>query len=229
MCRISVICSLYNASQWLDGYLEAVNNQFEQNFEIVFIDADSTDNSLQIINTFKFREGIEVKIITNEKRIGIYAAWNIGIKACKGKYIMNWNTDDLLYPSAGQIYSQYSQKKPEVDLFYGPCFTIGSQSFDHITGLRNWPKYSHEILSKICLCGPFPLIRKSSIEKCGFFEEKYLSSGDYEMWLNMSRKGFCFERIPEVVGCFHYREDSVSVKNLNLAQAEDKEIQNTYK
>ena len=229
MCKISVICSLYNASRWLAHYLEAVNNQFEQNFEIVFIDANSTDNSLQIISNFKFREGIEVKIITNEERIGIYAAWNIGIKACKGEYIMNWNTDDLLYPSAVQIYSQYAQKNPEIDLFYGPCFMVGSQNFNHITGLRNWPEYSHGTLSKICLCGPFPLVRKSSIEKCGFFEEKYISSGDYEMWLKLSQKGFLFKRIPEIVGCFYFREDSVSVKNLNIAQKEDKEIQNIYK
>ena len=61
--RISVICSVYNSSQWLPLYLEAVNDQFERNFEIVFVDANSTDDSVQLIRDFEFREGIEAKLI----------------------------------------------------------------------------------------------------------------------------------------------------------------------
>ena len=229
MSNISVICSVYNSSEWLSLYLKAVNNQFEPNFEIVFVDANSTDNSVQLIQDFKFREGIDVRLIKNEERISIYAAWNKGIKEARGRYVMNWNTDDLLYPSALQIYNQYIQKYPEIDFFYSPCCTMGSQDFDDITGLRNWPQYSHEILLHFCLGGPFPLVKKSAIEECGYFKEKYVSSGDYEMWLNLSQNGFNFKKIPEIVGCFYHREDSVSVKNLGTAQNEDREIQYNYK
>ena len=81
----------------------------------------------------------------------------------------------------------------------------------------------------LCFGGPFPLVKKSAIEKCGFFKEEYLSSGDYEMWLNLSSNGFKFTKIPEIVGCFYHRENSVSVKNLSKAQEEDKKIQEFYK
>ena len=227
--KISVICSVYNSSQWLPLYLETVNDQFERNFEIVFVDANSTDDSVQLIRDFEFREGIEATLIKSEERIGIYTAWNRAIKEAQGQYVMNWNTDDLIYPSGLQIYNQYIQKYPEIDFFYSPCCTIGSQNFDDITGLRNWPQYSHEILLHLCLGGPFPLVKKSAIEECGFFKEKYISSGDYEMWLNLSKNGFNFKKIPETVGCFYYRKDSVSVKGMGVAQNEDREIQNRYR
>jgi glycosyltransferase involved in cell wall biosynthesis len=226
---ISVICSVYNSSKWLDVYLNCVNNQLKKEFEIVFIDANSTDNSVSIIENFKFREGIQYKIIKNSERISIYKAWNMGIQECLGQYVMNWNTDDLLYPSALFTYSEYLKQNPFVDLFYSPCCIVNSQSYDSVIGLRNWPEHSHELLLKFCYCGPFPLIKKSAIQSVGYFNDKYKSSGDYDMWLKLSKQGFKFKKIPDIIGSFYQREDSVSTGDLVMAQAEDKEIQEKYK
>lgn len=227
--KISIICSVYNSSKWLPKYLDSVNNQFLNKFEIVFVDANSTDNSLSIINNYTFREGIKVKVIKEHSRVTIYKAWNIAIKNCKGDYIMNWNTDDLLYRSGLQTYSSYIKEYPEIDFFYSPCCVVNDQNFDSIVGLRNWPEYSHEALLQICIGGPFPMIKKSAVEKCGFFKEKYISSGDYEMWLNLSKKGFKFKKISDVLGCFYQRDNSISMNNLNAAQKEDREIQQLHK
>lgn len=229
MNLISVICSVYNSSKWLDVYLNSVNSQLEKEFEIIFIDANSTDSSVSIIENFKFRKGIKYKIIKNSERISIYKAWNIGIKESLGKYVMNWNTDDLIYPSAIQTYSNYANKYPEIDLFYSPCCIINSQSYDSIVGLRNWPDYSHDLLLKFCYCGPFPLVKKTAIESVGYFNENYKSSGDYDMWLKLSKSGFKFKKISDIIGSFYQRQDSVSVAGLELAQMEDKEIQEKYK
>jgi glycosyltransferase involved in cell wall biosynthesis len=229
MNLISVICSVYNSSKWLDVYLNCVNNQFEKEFEIIFVDANSLDSSVSIIENFKFRKGIEYKIIKNSERISIYKAWNMGIGECSGEYIMNWNTDDLLYPSALSIYSEYLKQNPLVDLFYSPCCIINSQSYDSVIGFRNWPEYSHELLLKFCYCGPFPLVKKSAIKSVGYFNEKYNSSGDYDMWLKLSKAGFKFKKIPDIIGSFYQREDSISIAGLSMAQAEDKEIQEKYK
>jgi GT2 family glycosyltransferase len=229
MNLISIICSVYNSSKWLDIYLNSVNNQLNKEFEIIFIDANSTDGSVSMIENFKFRQEIQYKIIKNSERISLYKAWNIGIKESTGEYIVNWNTDDFLYPSALMIYSQYLKNYPLIDLFYSPCCIINSQSYDSVIGFRNWPEYSHELLLKFCYCGPFPLVKKSAIESVGYFNEKYKSSGDYDMWLKLSKAGFKFKKIPDIIGLFHQREDSLSLGGLNLAQAEDKEIQNNYK
>jgi glycosyltransferase involved in cell wall biosynthesis len=229
MNLISVICSVYNSSKWLDVYLNSVNNQLEKEFEIIFIDANSKDSSVSIIENFKFRKGIKHKIIKNSERISIYKAWNMGIQECLGEYVMNWNTDDLLYPSALVTYSEYLNQNPFVDLFYSPCCIVNSQSYDSVIGLRNWPEHSHELLLKFCYCGPFPLVRKSAIQSVGYFNENYKSSGDYDMWLKLSKKGFKFKKIPDIIGSFYQREDSVSTGDLVMAQAEDKEIQEKYK
>lgn len=225
---ISVISSVYNSEKYLDLYLDMINSQFSESFEVVFVDANSQDRSLEVISNFKFKEKIKVKIIPQNKNLTIYEAWNVAIKNSTGKYILNWNTDDSLFPSAIKTYEDYARKYSDIDLFYGPCFTSKNQGFESPSNILIWPNYSHEVLLTRCICGPFPLVKKSAIEKVGYFSEKYVSSGDYDMWLKLSKGNFKFKKIPEIVGCFLDRPDSISKEKIHLAQKEDREIQNKY-
>ena len=227
--HISVLCSVFNSEDWLDSYLNAVNEQFLENFEIIFIDASSTDASLSKILNFKFRNGIKVQVLKQETRINIYEAWNIGALNACGEYVVNWNTDDILYKSALLTYQNYLLRYNNIDLFYGPCFIRNSGDISSIVGFRNWPEYSHEILSQICICGPFPLVKRSTLIQHGLFESKYKYSGDYATWLKLSKNKCEFKKIDETIGVFYDREDSASRLNINTAQQEDREIQLKYK
>lgn len=225
---ISVIVSVYNAEKYLPKYLEHVNNQFLKDFEIIFVDANSSDRSLKIIRDFKPRKGISTQILPQDSRITIYQAWNIAIKNSTQNYIINWNTDDILFPSALEMYQSYAQYFPEVDLFYGPCFLSKTQDANAISNIFMWPDYSHKQLLQRCICGPFPLVKKSAIQEVCYFDEKYQSSGDYDMWLKLSNKNYRFKRIPEIAGCFLDRPDSASQSKIQLAQQEDRQIQKKY-
>ena len=77
---ISVIVSVYNSQEYLAKYLDYVNQQFLERFEIIFVDANSSDESLKMIRDFKFRDGISVKILPQDSRITIYQAWNVAIQ-----------------------------------------------------------------------------------------------------------------------------------------------------
>lgn len=229
MNKISILCSVYNSFKWLDGYLNSVNNQLLENFEVIFVDANSTDNSLNRIKSFDFRDGIEVKIIECEERINIYEAWNEAIKNSSGDYVMNWNTDDLLFPCGLFIYEKYSRIHPEIDVFYSSFFKIKEQNLNSITNYINWGQLTHQSLLQYCPCGPFPLLKKSSVERVGYFDEEFKISGDYAMWLKMSKNKCKFLKIPEPIGGFYERQDSTSIKNLGEAQKEDRLIQTKYK
>ena len=193
---ISVITSVYNSQVFLDKFLNYVNDQFLTEFEIVFVDAQSSDDSLNILQNFNFREGISIQILPQDSRVTVYEAWNLGIKNSQGTYIVNWNTDDMLFPSALQTYNSYLHSFPEVDLFYGPCFVSSQQGPETINQVIHLhPPFNHGNLVRQCTIGPFPLVRKSAIEAVGYFNEKYISSGDYEMWLKLSKNNFKFKKI----------------------------------
>ena len=150
----------------------------------------------------------------------------IGRKISRGDYIVNYNTDDHLFQSALQTYVSYINELPDIDLFYGPCLVTSEEGA--LISMRSWPEYSHQTLKELCICGPFPCVKKTAIEEAGYFNTKYASSADYDMWLKLSSLNKKFKRIEELVGSFCYREGSVSNSTLLEAQADDREIQSKY-
>ena len=229
MNKITLICSNYNSDKWINEYLEYVNNQIFKEFDIIFIDANSTDQSLEKIKNYKFDSKINKKIIQSDRRIGLYEAWNIAIRNCNTEYVMNYNTDDMLYNNAVSIYNNHLVNNPEIDLFYGPCVSTLNRNINDINLYYDWPEYSHETMLRFCFCGPFPLVKKEVFNRIGYFDERFVSSGDYEMWLRMSKFNCKFKRIPETIGVFYFRQDSINQSNKQKAIQEDILIQQFYK
>ena len=229
MSKITIICSNYNSELWINDYVNYLDNQIDKNFEIIFVDAKSTDSSLNIIKKFVSLTSIKAKIIECKERIGIYAAWNIGIKNSTTEYIMNYNTDDMIYKYAISVYNDYIEKYPLINLFYGPCAFVKNRNIQDFAMYANWPEYSHQNMMQMCICGPFPLVKKKIFEEIGYFDESFVSSGDYEMWARMSKANYSFMKIPEIIGSFYHRNDSIHASNSAKAKEEDLYIHTKYK
>lgn len=228
---ITILCSNYNSIEWIEGYLDSLNNQTYSYFNVVVVDANSDDGSLDIINNFVFRDGIDVKVIECKDRISVYDAWNIAIENCDTKYVMNFNTDDRLYPSAIETYMVYAVQFPEVDIFYGPCDVFSDIDHSIKAWTFDWSEYSHEELLQRCICGPFPLVKRQSIIDAGMFDGSFDIIGDYEMWLRMSYRGYKFRRIPNIVGSYYFNPTGLSSDMNNRAKIDkqNKIVQERYR
>jgi len=228
---VTILCSTFNSARWIRGYLESINNQLLPEFDIIFVDANSQDGSLNIIKDYTFREGISKKVIECEKRISVYEAWNVGIKDSTTPYVINVNTDDRLYRGALSTYLTYAQSYPNVDVFYGSCNVVKEENHLAPAGLYYWPEYSHATLIQQCICGPFPLLKRQTIVDEGLFDPVYNISGDYEMWLRLSKRGKKFLKVAETVGSFYYNPEGISSQNSpdwNEHVRQDMELRQRY-
>lgn len=92
---VSVVINNYNYGRFLKQAVETALAQTYENVEVIVVDDGSTDSSREILRGFMAK----VKVI--EKANGGQAsAFNIGIKAASGDYILLLDSDDLLFPQA---------------------------------------------------------------------------------------------------------------------------------
>ena len=89
---VSVIMSVRNAHKTLEKSINSILDQTYSNYELLILDDYSTDDTLQILNKFKNRENI--KIVQNEKNLGLTKSLNILIKKSNGTLIARQDADD---------------------------------------------------------------------------------------------------------------------------------------
>ncbi len=91
---VSIIVPIFNAERYIGNCLDSILSQNYKNIEVLLINDGSTDNSKKIIEDYKNRDS-RINII-NQENLGAPEARNKGIKLSKGKYLMFFDSDDIL-------------------------------------------------------------------------------------------------------------------------------------
>jgi len=95
-CEISIIIPLFNEEESLKELHQQIKNQLEiiniTNYEIIFINDGSTDNSLEIIRQIHY-ENPNVHCISFRRNYGKSAALAVGFKHARGKYVITMDAD----------------------------------------------------------------------------------------------------------------------------------------
>ena len=105
MYKISIITPTYNSSKTFRSTLEGLIAQTFSNFEYIVIDGQSSDNTLDILQSYLpafTTKGVDVTVLS-EKDKGVYDAMNKGIERATGKLIGINNSDDRYEIDALQI------------------------------------------------------------------------------------------------------------------------------
>ena len=69
MVKFSVIVPMYNVEKYIGECIESVLSQSLSDYELILIDDDSEDKTLEIARTYERDQ--RVKIITQTKRSGV--------------------------------------------------------------------------------------------------------------------------------------------------------------
>ncbi|MFD2598325.1 glycosyltransferase family 2 protein [Sphingobacterium corticis] len=89
---ISIIIPIHNSESFLEACLESVKNQSYQDYEVLLIDDGSQDRSADICSSYVDKD--ERFKYFHQKNMGVSSARNLGIKLCKGDYIVFIDSDD---------------------------------------------------------------------------------------------------------------------------------------
>ena len=96
--KVSVIVPCYNAEKWIEDCLTSVSNQKYDNVELIVVDNESTDHSVEIV------QGLKDKVdFTFSSAPNIYPdCWDeareVGFKLSTGDYLLTICSDDYIHP-----------------------------------------------------------------------------------------------------------------------------------
>lgn len=91
---VSIIVPVYKAEQFLKDTIQTVTEQTYKNWELIFVNDCSPDNSVEIIES-EIKNNLKIKLIQLENNSGAAIARNTGINNAKGQYIAFLDADDL--------------------------------------------------------------------------------------------------------------------------------------
>lgn len=101
---ISIIIPVYNRAEVVKTTLNSVANQSLRPLDVILVDNNSTDNTLNVLNEWKKQtESSDFKItILSENKPGAASARNRGLKEAETPYTMFFDSDDIMLPSHAQ-------------------------------------------------------------------------------------------------------------------------------
>lgn len=193
---VSIICLCYNHANFIEEALYSVFNQTYKNWELIIVNDASTDKSKEVIDKIvKENPSQNIQVIHLEKNVGNCAAFNVGFKISKGKYIIDLAADDKL--EIDKLEKQVNILE-NADAKTGICFTNAILIDENSTKTGNYyfdwykkvPKdgfiFKELIRAGGMICSPTMLIKREVLEELNGYDET-LSFEDYDFWVRSAR------------------------------------------
>lgn len=133
MPLVSVIMNCYNGEAYLSEALDSVFNQTFKDYEIVFWDNQSNDNSAKIALSY----GDKVCYFLGESFLSLGEARNEAVSRARGKYITFLDCDDVWLPSKLEEQVQLMEGKPDIGFLYSNYYQLNTNANKKQIMLKN--------------------------------------------------------------------------------------------
>ncbi|GBE90776.1 glycosyltransferase family 2 protein [Nostoc cycadae] len=93
--EVSIIIPAHNTANYIARAIESALGQTLTNLEVIVVDDASSDSTLEVINSFV---DSRLKVLVNQKNLGVSGARNQALKEAQGKWIAVLDSDDWYAP-----------------------------------------------------------------------------------------------------------------------------------
>lgn len=192
---VSVIMPVYNTEKYVRQAIQSVLNQSFEDFELLIIDDQGTDQSINICKRF-----VDARIrIISQKNRGLAGARNTGIRNARGRYIAFLDSDDFWHPQKLARHTAHLEVNPHIGVSYAASRMIAENGAQ--LKIAQTPKLKNISSSTVFLRNPVgngsaPVIRKETLDEIAhastrigeinYFDETFRQSEDIECWMRIA-------------------------------------------
>lgn len=205
---VSVIMSVYNSEDYLEGCINSILNQSYSNFQLIIIDDASSDRSKQIIKNFEKKDG-RIVAFYNTHNKGLTYNLNRAIEASEGEFIARMDSDDISVRDRFEKQVDYLNKHDDVDICGSWAYIIDSNSKLRYCAKR---KVNDDMIKAQLIFGnpmthPSVMIRRSALDST-HYDESFRTMQDYKLWVDLYSHRF--HNIPEFLLLYRINDKGVS-------------------
>ena len=202
---LSVIVPNYNHAKYLEFSLPSILKQSFQPLEVIVLDDASTDNSVEVIRRFAAQNPL-VRLVQNEKNLGVMPNLNKGISLARGDYIFIGSADDEVLPGFFEPSMRLLAQHPQAGLSCTICewrYTDSGLNWHMGAEIADRPAYlSPDELErvgrrgKLLISSSSVIFKREAINDVGLFLPDLRWHADwFAAYVTAFRFGLCF--VPE--------------------------------
>ncbi|QQD23722.1 glycosyltransferase [Venatoribacter cucullus] len=213
LISISIITPSYNSSLLISNTIKSVLAQTVTDWEMIIVDDCSSDNSVDVIQSFVDQDP-RIKLIQLAENSGAAVARNTAIEAAKGRYIAFLDSDDTWLPNKLEKQVAFMQEN-NYPFTYAAYDKVNES--DEVFGNVGVPsKVAYSDLLKSCSIGCLTAIYDTE-----YFGKVYMplirKRQDLGLWLKLLKKTKYAYGLNETLGLYKVRSDSISANKKSAA------------
>ena len=222
---ISILIPSFNSDRFVKETLESIQRQTYKNFEVIFCDGGSNDNTLEIVKNYNF-----ITKVISEPDLGPHDSINRGANFLNGEVVAWVNTDDVLTKNCLEVVAQ-NYKKTGFDIFTGSTYQIDSNSkiLKSVQAYRNSKYWLDRSIYRPT--APAIFFRKSTSFVTNPMPLKYNFSYDYWLWKKLSSsQTIRYVNTKKVLGFFRIHNHSITTNQelVDGFKSQNSEIDNLF-
>lgn len=214
MSSVSIVIPARNAAATLNAAIASVVRQTHTGWEIIVIDDGSTDSTAANARAWCDR-GLPIRLISGRKHglTGASGARNEAARHAVKPWLLFLDADDLILPThlATMLAAANAASRP-VDIV---CCGGVKMAFDGRLGATEMPPQENHfklLASRNSYNIHACLVRRSTFEKFGGFDEGLKTCEEWDLWQRFARAGTVFAQVEEALTVYRLRPSSLSHK-----------------
>ncbi len=210
---VSVLSSVYNESlEEIRESLDSILSQSYRDFELIIVlDRPEYAEALALLQEYAEKDA-RVKVLVNEKNIGLALSMNYAAENAKGEYYLRMDADDVCYPNRFQM--QYDAiNGSEYDLVCGNYDFIDEDGnlLPQKPGLYTDAQMRALLPYRNIIHHPTVIMKAEAFWKAGAYRN-YPCAQDYDLWLRMLCNGCKMHMMTEKLIKYRVRQASTTVQ-----------------
>ena len=186
---VSIIMPSYNCGKFVEETIHSVQAQTYQNWEIIFIDDCSSDDTITKVSSMR-EEDSRIRLFQNKINSGAAVSRNNALQEAKGRWIAFLDSDDLWEPT--KLEKQVRFMEENGYKFSYTCY----QEMDadgNLTGIEVSGPMHVTKAGMYAFCWPGCLTVMYDGDSIGLLQiEDIKKNNDYAMWLKVCKKADCY-------------------------------------